>query len=163
MRNLTNILCLTLAVFVGSEGVSWGADLQKGLDTAKRGDFATALKEWNPLAEKRNVNAQFNLGEMYRREDGFSLDYETAIKWHKPAAEQRFSFSQSNLGFMYANGQGVPRDLIYAYMWANLGASNGNEKGKRLSVVLAKQMNSVQIAKAKDLTRECVRREYKGC
>ena len=71
MRNLTNILCLTLAVFVGSEGVSWGADLQKGLDTAKRGDFATALKEWNPLAEKRNVNAQFNLGEMYRREAGF--------------------------------------------------------------------------------------------
>ena len=39
-----------------------------------------AIKEWNPLAEKRNVNAQFNLGEMYRREDGFSLDYETAIK-----------------------------------------------------------------------------------
>lgn len=28
------------------------ADYQKGLDAAKSGDYATALKEWKPLAEQ---------------------------------------------------------------------------------------------------------------
>ena len=32
MRNLTATLCLTIAVLLGSAGVSWSAYLQKGLD-----------------------------------------------------------------------------------------------------------------------------------
>ena len=31
MRNLTATICLTLAVLLGSVGVSWSADFQKGL------------------------------------------------------------------------------------------------------------------------------------
>ena len=50
MRNLTAILCLTLAVLLGSAGMSWGADFQKGLTAAQSGDFATTLREWLPLA-----------------------------------------------------------------------------------------------------------------
>ena len=41
------------------------ADFQKGLDAAKSGDFATALREWKPLAEQGNLTAQTNLGNMY--------------------------------------------------------------------------------------------------
>jgi len=199
MRNLTATICLTLAVLLESAGVSWSANLQKGLDAAKRGDFTTALKEWKPLAEKGNINAQFNLGEMYRRGDGVSLDYQTAIKWHKLAAEQgyapsqfnlgemyrrggglpldyktglkwhklaaeqNFALSQSNLGFMYANRQGVSQDLIYAHMWGNLGALNGNKNGAKVRGIVAKRMTPPQIEKAQKLARECVRKKYKGC
>jgi TPR repeat protein len=163
MRNLTATICLTLAVLLESAGVSWSANLQKGLDAAKRGDFTTALKEWKPLAEKGNINAQFNLGEMYRRGYGVSLDYQTAIKWHKLAAEQIFALSQSNLGFMYANGQGVSQDLIYAHMWGNLGALNGNKNGAKVRGIVAKRMTPPQIEKAQKLARECVRKKYKGC
>ncbi len=56
MRRLLPILCLTVAVLLGSAGVSWSADLQKGLDAANRGDYATALREWKPLAEQGNRN-----------------------------------------------------------------------------------------------------------
>jgi hypothetical protein len=31
------------------------ADFQKGLDAFDSGDYATALKEWKPLAEQGNV------------------------------------------------------------------------------------------------------------
>ena len=37
------------------------------------GDYATALREWKPLAEQVNTYVQTNLGQMYNvGEDGFS-------------------------------------------------------------------------------------------
>ena len=50
--------------------VSWGADFDKGLIAAQNGDFATALREWTPLAEQGDASAQFNLGVMYRNGKG---------------------------------------------------------------------------------------------
>jgi hypothetical protein len=38
MRRLTTILCLALAVLLGSTGEVWSADFQKGLDAYNRGD-----------------------------------------------------------------------------------------------------------------------------
>ena len=64
MKKLTATLCLTIAVLLGSAGVSWSADYQKGLTAAQSGDFATALREWTPLADKGNADAQYNLGLM---------------------------------------------------------------------------------------------------
>ena len=58
MRNLTATLCLTLAVLLGSAGMSASADFQKGLTAAQSGDFATALREWKPLAEQGDAYAQ---------------------------------------------------------------------------------------------------------
>ncbi len=46
-------------------GIPAFADFQKGLDAANRGDFATAVKEWKPLAEQGNLKAQSELGTMY--------------------------------------------------------------------------------------------------
>jgi len=64
---------------------------------------------------------------------------------------------------MYALGNGVIQDNIYAHMWGNLAASNGNKKGGKLRDFVAKQMTPAQIADAQKLTRECVRKKYKGC
>jgi TPR repeat protein len=38
------------------------ADYQAGMDAYNRGDYATALREWRPLAELGIAPAQFNLG-----------------------------------------------------------------------------------------------------
>ena len=51
MRHLTATICLTLVVFLFSPTEGWSADFQKGLDAAQNGDFATALREWKPLAD----------------------------------------------------------------------------------------------------------------
>jgi len=44
------------------------AGFDEGLAAYDRGDYATALKEWRPLAEQGHAGAQNNLGAMY--EDG---------------------------------------------------------------------------------------------
>ena len=66
MKNLTITLCLTIAVLLGSAGMSWSADFQKGLTTYQNGDFATALREWKPLAEQGYARAQYNLERLER-------------------------------------------------------------------------------------------------
>ena len=52
MKHLTAIFCLTIAVLLGSVGNSESADLQKGFAAYLSGDLATALREWEPLAEQ---------------------------------------------------------------------------------------------------------------
>ena len=86
MRRLTAILCLTLAVLLGSAGVSESADLQKGWDAYKNKDYATALREWKPLAEQGNADAQNNLGVIYNNGWGVLLDFVRAHMWFNIAA-----------------------------------------------------------------------------
>ena len=73
-RLLTTLVILT--GLIGSGGSVWAQDfnspklqdiINKGLEAAQSGDFATALKEWKPLAERGDADAQNNLGEIYRK------------------------------------------------------------------------------------------------
>jgi TPR repeat protein len=56
-------------------------DFQTGLEAYKRGDYATALKEWRPLAENGDAQAQFQLGVMYHNGEGVQKDDKEAVKW----------------------------------------------------------------------------------
>ena len=61
-------------------------DVEDGLAAAKKGDFATALRLWKPLAEQGNARAQNNLGFMYANGDGVAQDYVKALTWWNIAA-----------------------------------------------------------------------------
>jgi TPR repeat protein len=65
MKNLIATSYLTLAVLLGSMGVSASAVFQKRMTAAQSGDYATALREWKPLAEQGDASAQTLLGAMY--------------------------------------------------------------------------------------------------
>ena len=67
---------------------AYGQDFQKGLDAARNGDYATALRELRPLAEQGHAIAQYNLGVMYEFGHGVAQDYAEAVKWWRLAAEQ---------------------------------------------------------------------------
>ena len=96
MRKLTVTFCLTIAVLLGSVGLSWSADFQKGLTAYKSGDYATALREWTPLAKQGDADAQYNLGVMYEKGRGVPKDDKTAVKWYRLAAKQGMSFPSSD-------------------------------------------------------------------
>jgi uncharacterized protein len=130
MRNLTATICLTIALLFGSLGASWSQDFQKGLAAAQSGDFATALREWTPLAKQGGAGAQFNLGVMYADGKGVPQDDKTAVMWYTLAAEQGDAGAQFNLGLMYDNGQGVPQDDKTAVMWYTLAAEQGHAKAQ---------------------------------
>ena len=142
---------------------AWGADFAKGFAAYESGDYATALKEWTPLAEQGNADAQLLVGSMYYAGEGVIQDYKTAVKWFTRSAEQGDADAQSNLGVMFTLGQGVIEDKVYAHMWANIARSNGNENASKVLDLLVKSMTPSQIEKAQDLARECVKKNYKGC
>lgn len=110
MRNAITTLFLTLAVLLGSAGVSISADLQKGAEAYNKKDYATALREWTPLAEKGNAIAQNYLGQMYQSGKGVKQNYKEAVKWFTLSAEQKHVIAQYNLGKMYDQGLGVEKD-----------------------------------------------------
>jgi len=64
---------------------------------------------------------------------------------------------------MYYKGEGVSQDYVYAHMWWNVVASNGDEAGGKLRDKVAKEMTASQIEEAQELARECIRKKYKGC
>lgn len=71
---------------------------------------------------------------------------------------------------MYATGEGVPKDAVYAHMWANIGASGGGEEKEKNRLLrdhvlnlVEQKMTSSQLARARKLARECVRKQYKDC
>ena len=117
------LFVVVLNVVLGAPAV---ADFAKGLDAAGRGDYATALEEWRPLAEQGNADAQYKLGTMYRHGEGVTQDYKMAIKWLKLAAEQGNASAQSNLGAIYDQGLGVTQDSSAAFKWFKLAAESRN-------------------------------------
>jgi uncharacterized protein YjbI with pentapeptide repeats len=117
------------------------ADFQKGLAAAKSGDFATALREWEPLAEQGYADAQSNLGVMYYKGRGVPQDDLTAVKWYTLAAEQGYADAQFNLGVMYADIQ----DYKTAVKWYTLAADQGEEVSQyNLGVMYASGMGVPQ-------------------
>ncbi len=86
-----------------------GAGFDDGVAAAKRGDYATALSKFRPLAEQGDAKAQWALGVMYERGLGAPQEYAKAVKWYRKAAEQGVAEAQYILGFMYRKGRGVPQ------------------------------------------------------
>ena len=152
-----------LLLSIALSPLGWSADFQKGLTATQNGDFATALREWTPLAEQGVANAQFHTGLMYYKGDGVPQDYKTALKWYTQAAEQGYANAQYHLGVMYYAGYGVLKDDVYAHMWFNIAGSNGHEKASENRNKVAETMTPEQIAEAQKLARECVAKNYKGC
>ena len=98
MRNLANAICLAVALLMGGTGISWGADWQKGADAYQRGHYATAIREWTPLAKQGDADAQSMLGAMYAVGQGTPQNYKAALKWYRLAAEQGDASAQFALG-----------------------------------------------------------------
>jgi TPR repeat protein len=121
---LTRITLILIALLLAAP-VS-AADFKKGLSAYKSGDYATALREWTPLAKQGDAVARYNLGLMYDKGQGVPQNYKTAVKWYRLAAEQGCVDAQYNLGNRYAKGQGVLQDYKTAVKWYRLAAKQGN-------------------------------------
>ena len=89
-------------------------DFEDGLAAAQRGDYATALRLFRPLAKRGHASAQFILGVAYASGEGVKQDYAEAEKWYRKAAKQGFAAAQYNLGVMYRDGQGVKQNYAQA-------------------------------------------------
>jgi hypothetical protein len=141
--------CLALCLVAPAQ-----AGFDEGVAAYLRGDYATALRLWRPLAEQGDADAQARLGLLYDLGKGVPQDDAEAVKWYRKAADQGLAPAQFNLGLMYDNGQGVPQDYVQAHMWYNLAAAKGNQTARKNRDIVAKKMTPAQIAEAQRLARE---------
>ncbi len=87
---------MLLAVVVVLVAAPACTDFDPGMEAYERGDYATALKEWRPLAEQGDADAQFNLGVMYRIGQGVPEDFVRAHMWANLAAAQGDELARIN-------------------------------------------------------------------
>ena len=90
MKRLALILLLLSLV-----SPAW-AGFEEGAAAYRRGDYAAALREFLPLAQQGDAQAQFNLGVMYGEGQGVPRDYAEALKWFRLAAAQGYEIGRAH-------------------------------------------------------------------
>ena len=147
-------LVLTFIAVVGS-GCS---GIEGGVRAYERGDYAAALVEFRPLADRGVRLAQYTLGLMYAGGHGVPQDYAEAVKWFGRAAAQGAPQAQFELGMLYARGQGVPQDFVLAHVWLNLAAASAESSDASYYAterdLLARTMTADQVARAQRIASE---------
>jgi uncharacterized protein len=105
-----------IAVFLMVASPAWG-DYEDGENAYDLGDYATAYREWLPLAQQGNAEAQGKVGGLYEHGRGVARNDREAVKWYRRAADQGYAHAQWGLGRMYAAGRRVSKDPGEAAKW----------------------------------------------
>ena len=134
MKRLLPLFAI-LILFAGAPALA--QNFNKGVAAFQSGDYATAIKNWLPLAEKDDAEAQRNVGILFQQGLGVPQSNVEAAKWYRRAAENGHARAQQNLGILYEEGAGVPQDYGEAAKWYRLSAEGDNVVAKiNLGVML---------------------------
>ena len=158
MTCLRTIL-LAFALSVATVAPASAQDPARGAAAYQRGDFAAALREFLPMADRGHGNVQIIVGDIYWR----LKDYVRGARYFRMAAEQGIDLAQEKLGVFYIVGRGVPRDWVLGYMWTNLAAAQGNDDAIQRLTEITELMSEGEVVEAQRLSRQCLARDYKGC
>lgn len=103
----------------------------EGAKAYNKRDYHTAMKNWQPLAEKGDVKAQFNVGLLYAQGLGVDLSFKEAVKYWELAAAQKNPEASFQLGRVYADGrEGIEKNSAQAAKWFRKAADLGNAQAQ---------------------------------
>ena len=149
---------LRAALLVLTIGTGGSSPLMAGLDDGTRamrdGRYNEAFRQWKPLAERGNVDAQASIAVMYHAGRGAPRDFRQAVEWYRKAAHQGNVAAQANLALMYSRGLGVAADMVMAYVWYELAATGGQARHRDVAKQLAGQLSPGQLQKARRLAAQ---------
>ena len=120
------LLKLLLVLLVCAAGPAVAGPSEDGLAAYRRGDYATALRLWRPLADEGHARARVGLGLMYEYGSGVPKDFAAAVAWYRKAADQGDAEGQNRLASMYMIGWGVSADAAAAAFWHQKAAEQGH-------------------------------------
>ena len=126
-------------------------------------DDKEAVKSLRLAAEQGDATAQLQLGIDYYLGHSISQDSKEAVKWYRLAAKQGVAKAQNLLGMSYNSGDGVFQDYVRGYMWHSLAAISGLKDAGKYRDAVSEQMTPQEITKAKNMAKECLENNYKGC
>ena len=107
------------------------ADFKTGEKAYQSGDYATALREWQPLAEQGHAGSQYQLGLLYANGKGVTKDDAKARLWFEKAAIQGHTEAQVNLGVLLMYARGGQQDYKMAVYYLRLAANQGKDLAQR--------------------------------
>ena len=102
-------LMATPATFTVMAGESGSANFSDGLAAYIKGDNATALGIWAPLAKQGNRDAQYHIGRMYQTGNGVKMSQEQAYRWYTLAAKN----GHATAGYKLKHWQTEKRKVAY--------------------------------------------------
>ena len=123
------------------------ADMQAGWQAYTAGDYETAIREWQPLAEDGDYQAAYALGMAFQ----IKGEPANAVPWYEQAASAGLAEAQILLGTIYARGDAVPRDLVRAYAWLYKAAQQDSPNALLILESVAGLMTAEEIEAAKAL------------
>jgi hypothetical protein len=121
----------SLAIYIGcSSGTAYADAFNDGVAAYQRGDYSSAIRDFRPLAENGNGDAQYNLGIMYDKGLGVPTDSTIAAGWYRKAAKLGIIDAQCDLGILYMEGRGVPNDDAAAAAWFRRAADRADARSQ---------------------------------
>jgi len=123
MRTFTRIFLAGFVLLFAT--LAWSGDFKKGWNAYSSTDYATALAEWQELADAGDVKSSYGMGLLYGNGFGVDMNDELALKYYGFAAENGHADAQFNLAVMLQNGWGVPANDESANKWYKLAADQG--------------------------------------
>lgn len=132
-RPLRRLRKLALAAVVAA-GLQTGAyaGYNEGVHAYISKDYAAAMRELTPLAQKEHRESQYLLGLMCYTGQGVPQNYKQASTWLGKAAAKGQSDAQYLLGTMYYSGKGLPQDYKQAAAWFAKAAQQGHADAQHL-------------------------------
>ncbi len=122
---LRPITTMFMVASIAGAAVAVADPYKDALAAWTRGEYATAYRLWEPLADQGDPDAQFYLGFMNEYGQGVARNDGEAIRWYRKAADQDHAFAQFRLGDLYSSGEGPPRSDSEAAQWYRLAADQG--------------------------------------
>jgi cell division septation protein DedD len=91
---------IAVALILAASAPLGAQPLKDGIEAWQRGDYATAVAMWRPLAERGDPDAAFNLGQAYRLGRGVHANAALGKSWFEKAAEQGHVDAATMLGLL---------------------------------------------------------------
>lgn len=104
-----------------------------------------AIEACEQAADNGDLQAQFEMGELYLRGDRVEKDTDEALQWFEMASIKGHPGAQYQLGLMHYQGEGVTRNLPQAYIILKMAAVNGKDEAMDASDQIALQMNEEEL------------------
>lgn len=118
-----------------------------------------ALGWFMKAANQHLPEAEYSVGTFYASGTRVAKNYKEAEKWYLRAAEQRYAEAQFSLGSLYTAGINGAPDYTKAYQWVYIASRQSSDpKYNQMLDILAKEMQPAQIATAKQLANDWVRK-----
>lgn len=104
-----------------------------------------ALEACITAAENGDMQAQYEMGELYYQGERAERDTDKALAWYEEASVQGHPKAQYRLAIMHAQGEGVEPNLPQAYVIMKMAAVNGEDAAMDASDQIAQQMDQEEL------------------